>query len=93
MRSTTVLAGAAALLIVTTLGVVAQSPPIAGDPLPGITPTEFQEFRLGLEDFREVEEASDGLDPLFNGTGLPLFHNVPCICRHRPSTARTARSG
>jgi len=80
------LAGAAALLMLTALRVAAQSPTIAGDPLPGITPTEFQEFRLGLEDFREVEEAGDGLGPLFNGTGCAVCHNVPAIGGSSPMT-------
>ena len=34
----------------------------------GITPTEFTEFRLGLDDFTEVETAEEGLGPAFNGT-------------------------
>lgn len=80
------LAGAATLLMLTALGVAAQSTTIAGDPLPGITPTEFQEFRLGLEDFREVEEAADGLGPLFNGTGCAVCHNVPAIGGSSPMT-------
>ena len=28
----------------------------AGDPLSGVTPQEFEEFRVGLEDFRSIEE-------------------------------------
>jgi CxxC motif-containing protein (DUF1111 family) len=80
------LAGAAALLILTALRVAAQSPTVAGDPLPGITPGEFQEFRLGLEDFREVEDAGDGLGPLFNGTGCAVCHNVPAIGGSSPMT-------
>jgi len=86
MRGTLALAGAATLLILTALGVSAQSQGVAGDPLPGITPREFQEFRLGLEDFREVEEASDGLGPLFNGTGCAVCHNVPAIGGSSPMT-------
>ncbi len=39
-----------------------------GDPLPGLTPVEFEEFRLGLEDFLEVETSEEGLGPAFNGT-------------------------
>ena len=86
MRGTLALAGAATLLILTALRVSAQSQVVAGDPLPGITPREFQEFRLGLEDFREVEEASDGLGPLFNGTGCAVCHNVPAIGGSSPMT-------
>ena len=50
-----------------------------GDPLPGITPREFEEFRLGLEDFLEVETAEEGLGPAFNGTSCAACHNVPAI--------------
>jgi CxxC motif-containing protein (DUF1111 family) len=47
--------------------------------LPGITPVEFSEFRLGLEDFTEVETAEEGLGPAFNGTSCAACHNVPAI--------------
>lgn len=50
-----------------------------GDPLPGITPVEFSEFRLGLEDFVEVETSEDGLGPAFNGTSCAVCHNLPAI--------------
>jgi CxxC motif-containing protein (DUF1111 family) len=50
-----------------------------GDPLPGITANEFSEFRLGLEDFTEVETPEDGLGPAFNGTSCAACHNVPAI--------------
>ena len=50
-----------------------------GDPLPGITPAEFEEFRLGLDDFTEVETAEDGLGPAFNGTSCAACHSVPAI--------------
>jgi CxxC motif-containing protein (DUF1111 family) len=54
-------------------------PPLPGGPLPGITPSEFSEFRLGLDDFTEVETAEDGLGPAFNGTSCASCHNVPAI--------------
>jgi CxxC motif-containing protein (DUF1111 family) len=50
-----------------------------GDPLPGITPREFMEFRLGLDDFLEVETAGEGLGPAFNGTSCAVCHNVPAV--------------
>ena len=50
-----------------------------GDPLPGLTPTEFTEFRLGLDDFTEVETVEDGLGPAFNATSCAVCHNVPAI--------------
>jgi CxxC motif-containing protein (DUF1111 family) len=83
---TRVLIGAGSVLFATILGVSAQSPTVTGDPLPGITPTEFQQFRRGLEDFREVEEAEEGLGPLFNGTGCAVCHNVPAIGGSSPMT-------
>lgn len=83
---TKILIGAALLLTTTTLHVSGQTQIVTGDPLPGITPTEFQEFRRGLEDFREVEEAEEGLGPLFNGTGCAVCHNVPVIGGGSPMT-------
>src|SRR5262245_2853993 len=50
-----------------------------GDPLPGISPSEFSEFRLGLDDFTEVETAEDGLGPAFNATSCAVCHSVPAI--------------
>ncbi len=58
----------------------AQSRPVLpGDPLPGVTPAEFEEFRLGLDDFLEVETTDEGLGPAFNGTSCAACHNVPAI--------------
>ena len=59
--------------------VVAQSRPRPGDPLPGLTATEFAEFRLGLEDFLEVEVSDEGLGPAYNGTSCAVCHNVPAV--------------
>jgi CxxC motif-containing protein (DUF1111 family) len=50
-----------------------------GDPLPGITPVEFEEFRLGLDDFLEVEAPEEGLGPAFNGTSCAVCHSVPAV--------------
>jgi CxxC motif-containing protein (DUF1111 family) len=52
---------------------------VPGDPLAGISAVEFSEFRLGLEDFLEVESAEDGLGPAFNGTSCAACHNLPAI--------------
>src|SRR3989338_3383826 len=54
-------------------------PALPGGPLPGLTPAEFAEFRLGLDDFTEVETAEEGLGPAFNGTSCAVCHNVPAI--------------
>jgi CxxC motif-containing protein (DUF1111 family) len=86
MRATCTLTAAAALLVIAAIRVSGQVPIVTGDPLRGITPTEFSEFRRGLEDFREVEEAEEGLGPLFNGTGCAVCHNVPAIGGSSPMT-------
>lgn len=86
MKGLHALASAGVVLVLTALHVSAQAPAAPGDPLPGVTPREFEEFRVGLEDFREVEAASEGLGPLFNGTGCAMCHNVPVIGGGSPMT-------
>jgi CxxC motif-containing protein (DUF1111 family) len=54
-------------------------PALPGSPLPGITATEQEMFRLGLDDFTEVETAEDGLGPAFNGNSCAVCHSVPAI--------------
>jgi CxxC motif-containing protein (DUF1111 family) len=66
-------------LVTGATGATGERPTNPGDPLPGITPTEFSEFRLGLDDFTEVETAEDGLGPAFNATSCAACHNVPAI--------------
>jgi CxxC motif-containing protein (DUF1111 family) len=58
---------------------IAQTRNALGTPLPGITPVEFEEFRLGLDDFLEVEASEEGLGPAFNGTSCAVCHNIPTI--------------
>jgi CxxC motif-containing protein (DUF1111 family) len=53
--------------------------PLPGDPLPGIASGDFEEFRLGLEDFTEVETPEEGLGPAFNGSSCAVCHSVPSI--------------
>jgi CxxC motif-containing protein (DUF1111 family) len=57
----------------------AQTRNALGTPLPGLTPVEFEEFRLGLDDFLEVEASEEGLGPAFNGTSCAVCHNIPTI--------------
>src|SRR5688500_17453586 len=57
----------------------AQTRSALGTPLPGLTPVEFEEFRLGLDDFLEVEASEEGLGPAFNGTSCAACHNIPTI--------------
>jgi CxxC motif-containing protein (DUF1111 family) len=90
MKANSILGGAAAMLVLSTLGVSGQLPLGAGDPLPGITPTEFESFRLGLDDFVEIEQPHEGLGPLFNGAGCAACHNVPVIGGITPMTEMRA---
>jgi CxxC motif-containing protein (DUF1111 family) len=90
MKVNVLLAGAATLLIITTLGVSGQLPVGAGDPLPGITPSEFEAFRIGIDDFVEIEQPGEGLGPLFNGAGCAACHNVPVIGGMTPMTEMRA---
>jgi CxxC motif-containing protein (DUF1111 family) len=70
----------AALLLCLVIVARAQERPAgAGAPLLGITAREFSEFRLGLDDFLEVETAEEGLGPAFNGTSCAVCHNIPAI--------------
>lgn len=50
-----------------------------GVPLAGITPADFERFRVGLDDFLEVETAEEGLGPAYNATSCGVCHNVPTI--------------
>ncbi len=55
------------------------APVPVGQPLAGITPDEFERFRLGLEDFLEVENAEEGLGPAYNGTSCGVCHSIPAV--------------
>ena len=57
----------------------AQERALPGDPLPGLTPVEFELFSIGIEDFLEVEDAEEGLGPAYNGTSCGACHNVPAV--------------
>jgi CxxC motif-containing protein (DUF1111 family) len=68
------------LLVVTArVHVGAQQGPRLGEPLAGITSRQLEEFRLGLDDFLEVETSEEGLGPAFNGTSCAVCHNVPVV--------------
>lgn len=71
---------------------VTQPAALPGGALPGIAPVEFDEFRLGLQDFLEVEEAEEGLGPAFNGRSCAECHSVPAIGGMSPiAEVRAAR--
>ena len=62
-----------------------------GDPLPNLTSRQFAEFRLGLEDFLEVETADDGLGPAFNGTSCAACHRAAPTSPCSSATTRRCR--
>jgi CxxC motif-containing protein (DUF1111 family) len=67
---------------------------VPGDPLPGVTPVEFEEFRMGLDDFLEVETSDEGLGPAFNATSCGACHSVPAVGgTGHISEVRAARRG
>ena len=58
---------------------LAQQPVVPGSADAGLTSREFELFRVGREDFMEVETAEDGLGPMFNGTSCAQCHNIPAV--------------
>ncbi len=75
----TLLVAGVLVVVLSTLLLARQRAPMPGDPLPGVTPVEFEEFRLGLDDFLEVETAEEGLGPAYNGTSCAVCHSVPAV--------------
>ncbi len=51
--------------------------PQFGNPLPGLTRRELQEFNDGREDFEGVENEVSGLGPIFNNTSCVICHSSP----------------
>lgn len=79
MRRRLTAIGVAMLLFLAALSTAQTQTGLPGRPLAGLTPAEFEEFRLGLDDFLEVESAEEGLGPAFNGTSCAACHNVPTV--------------
>ena len=77
----TIVAAAAILLLALAwrVGVANAQAQRVGEPLTGISSVDLEEFRLGLEDFLEVETSEEGLGPAFNGTSCAVCHNVPVV--------------
>jgi CxxC motif-containing protein (DUF1111 family) len=49
--------------------------PMLGDPLPGLTKTQLQEFTEGLDEFEHAEDTAGGLGPIFNNISCVACHN------------------
>ena len=57
----------------------AQPEATPGGPLPGLSSRDLELFRLGREDFMEVENTEEGLGPVFNGTSCAQCHSSPAV--------------
>ncbi|MFN0169704.1 MAG: di-heme oxidoredictase family protein [Bryobacteraceae bacterium] len=79
MKKQWALAAATASFVGLSFSQSGRPPALPGSPLAGITPSEHEMFRIGLEDFTEVETAEDGLGPAFNGTSCAVCHSIPAI--------------
>lgn len=79
LLSSLFLVGLTALPFLTSFVSAQQDALIIGSPLPGISSRELELFRLGREDFLEVETAAEGLGPVFNGTSCAQCHNIPVV--------------
>jgi CxxC motif-containing protein (DUF1111 family) len=55
------------------------------NPLPGLTPAQFENFNAGLDEFEEVETIEDGLGPVFNGKSCAECHAVPSTGGSEPN--------
>jgi len=58
---------------------VGPTQPNAGDPLPSLTAAQLTQFNDGLDEFTEVEDAGDGLGPVFNGRSCAECHLAPAV--------------
>lgn len=64
-----------------------QTPPVSGQasvsgfghPLSGLSVSEIGLFQAGRDDFLELEDADDGLGPIFNALSCAQCHSVPSI--------------
>src|SRR5262245_59625572 len=95
LKPDTTTAGTVVALLLLCALLVAQTPGgVPGEPLAGVTPVEFEEFRIGLDDFLEVETSDEGLGPAFNGTSCGGCHSVPAVGgTGHMSEVRAARRG
>jgi hypothetical protein len=63
---------------------------VPGSPLAGVTPVEFEEFRLGLDDFLEVETSDEGLARHLTAPAVQLA--TACPRSAAPETWRKCRA-
>lgn len=67
-------------LLALTLAALGSGPgPRFGGPLPGLSSSELERFRLGRDAFKEEEFASDGLGPVFTENACGKCHGTPAL--------------
>jgi CxxC motif-containing protein (DUF1111 family) len=71
------LGGLAAGLVA--IGLASGPGPQLGDPLPGLTADQLALFQQGQGQFEEVEDAADGLGPVFNEASCATCHATPAV--------------
>ena len=59
--------------------------PGAGGAIAGLSVNEYRFFKLGLEDFSEVEDVADGLGPRMNLDGCGGCHSQPAVGGSSPA--------
>ncbi len=65
------------LLVGVRLAGAPPSPPMLGDPLPGLSQADLALFTDGKADFVDVEDVSSGLGPIFNARSCGECHSFP----------------
>jgi CxxC motif-containing protein (DUF1111 family) len=67
------------VLVLLAAPTAASARPRFGDPLPGMAASELGAFLDGKDEFREVDEAPEGLGPTFNLDGCAACHDRPAV--------------
>ena len=57
----------------------AYNPMFFGDPLPGLTTAQLNQFDAGKDEFSEEETVAKGLGPVFNGKSCAECHSSPAV--------------
>lgn len=77
LASITALFSTVALLVAPVA--TSDAPSQFGDPLPGLTAQQSEQFADGKEEFTSAEDVDEGLGPVFNGRSCAECHSVPSI--------------
>src|ERR1700730_18404736 len=59
--------------------VTANNPIFFGDPLPGLTTAQLNQFDSGKDEFSQEETVADGLGPVFNGKSCAECPSSPAV--------------